>query len=144
MSELVYASATKSGVALQRPRPVQENDANIKLVAEKLRTSIGVLCGKLKDNPNVAENAAKVASERQMLQILLGKALDELTTAKKVPCVVETVLSEQYKRKEIRDVMEREKTATRAVTNLRMELHDEKEQHDKARCALMRIWTASL
>lgn len=117
----------------QYQKHMQENDANIKLVAEKLRTSIGVLCGKLKDNPNVAENAAKVASERQMLQILFGKALDELTTAKKLPCVMETVFSEQYRRKEIRDVVDREKTATRAVTNLRMELHDEKEQHDKER-----------
>ena len=100
------------GMVAQYQKHMQENDANIKLVAEKLRTSIGVLCGKLKDNPNVAENAAKVASERQMLQILFGKALDELTTAKKLPCVMETVLSEQFRRKEIRDVVDREKTAT--------------------------------
>lgn len=103
----------------------------MKLVAEKLRSSIGVLCGKLKDNPNVAENMAKVASERQALQMLLGKSLEELSTAQKIPCVAETVLVEQYRRKEIRDVVDREKTASRAVTNLRMELHDEKEEHEK-------------
>jgi hypothetical protein len=123
---------------------MQENDANMKLVAEKLRSSIGALCGKLKDNPNVAENAAKVATERQMLQVLLGKALDELTTAKKVPCIMETVLSEQYKRKEIRDVVDREKTASRAVINLRMDLHDEKEQHDKECCGLVHTQQHSL
>lgn len=112
----------------------QENEANMKMIAEKLRTSIGLLCGKLKDNPNVAENMAKVASERQALQILLGKSLEELSTARKIPCVAETVLVEQYRRKEIRDVVDREKTASRAVTNLRMELHDEKQEHEKV-CA---------
>lgn len=106
----------------------------MRIIAEKLRTSIGLLCGKLKDNPNVAENMAKVASERQALQILLGKSLDEVTTTRKLPCVAETVLVEQYRRKEIRDVVDREKTASRAVTNLRMELHEEKQEHEKA-CA---------
>lgn len=141
-SAATFLSSAHGGSSF--PVHVQENDANIKLVAEKLRTSIGVLCGKLKDNPNVAENAAKVASARQMLQVLLGKALDELTTTKKVPCIMETVLSEQYKRKEIRDVVDREKTATRAVTNLRMELHDEKEQHDKERSELLSVYASFL
>lgn len=47
----------------------QDNEANLKIVAEQLRTSIRQLCDKLKDNPNVAENMAKIASERQQLQV---------------------------------------------------------------------------
>lgn len=53
---------------------MQDNDARLKVVAEKLRTSIKQLCDKLKDNPNVAENMAKIASERQQLQVCYQQA----------------------------------------------------------------------
>ena len=110
---------------------VQENEANIKVVAAKLRASIEALCDKLKDNPNVAENMAKVASERQGLQGLLAKCLEELITMRRVPCVTEAVLAEHYRRKEIKEVSEREKTAGRAVATLRMELRDERDDHEQ-------------
>jgi flagellar biosynthesis component FlhA len=115
---------------------LQENEANIKAVAAKLRASIEALCDKLKDNPNVAENMAKVASERQGLQGLLAKALEELLAMRKIPCVTEAVLAEHYRRKEVKDVVEREKTAARAVATLRMELRDERDDHEQARGTL--------
>ena len=62
---------------------MQENEAAIREVAAKLRASIEALCDKLKDNPNVAENMAKVSSERQGLQGLLSKSLEELLTMRK-------------------------------------------------------------
>lgn len=100
-------------------------------MAEKLRASIEALCNKLKDNPNVAENMAKVASERQSLQALLSQSLEQLQTMRKIPCITEMVMAEMFRRREIKEVVEREKTAARAVATLRMELKDEKEDHDK-------------
>lgn len=47
-------------------------------VAEQLRQSTKQLCRNLKDNPNVAENMAKVATERQALQLLINKTMHEL------------------------------------------------------------------
>jgi hypothetical protein len=101
------------------------------VVAAKLRASIEALCDKLKDNPNVAENMAKVTSERQGLQGLLTKSLEELLAARKIPCVTEAVMVEHYRRTEIKEVVDREKTAARAVATLRMELKDEQEDHDQ-------------
>lgn len=101
------------------------------MVAAKLRTSIEALCDKLKDNPNVAENVAKVASERQSLQSLLTKSLEELLTVHKVPCITEAVMVERYRRREVKEVVDREKTAARAVATLRTELKDERDDHDQ-------------
>lgn len=76
-------------------RTTQENEAQIKDVAAKLRGSIEALCDKLKDNPNVAENMAKVASERQGLQGLLARGLEQLQSMRRFPCIAEAVMSEQ-------------------------------------------------
>lgn len=76
-------------------RATQENEAQIKDVAAKLRGSIEALCDKLKDNPNVAENMAKVASERQGLQGLLARGLEQLQSMRRFPCIAEAVMSEQ-------------------------------------------------
>jgi rubrerythrin len=110
------------------------------VVAEKLRASIEALCDKLKDNPNVAENMAKVASERQSLQALLSMSLEQLQSMHKIPCITEMVMAEHFRRREIKEVVEREKTAARAVSTLRMDLKDEKEDHDK----VWLIWCCSL
>ena len=79
----------------QRPPRAQENEAQIKEVAAKLRGSIEALCDKLKDNPTVAENMAKVASERQGLQGLLARSLEQLQSMRRIPCITEAVLAEQ-------------------------------------------------
>lgn len=58
--------------------------AELQQVAEALRQSTKQLCRNLKDNPNVAENMAKVAAERQALQLLINNTLNELDVFKKV------------------------------------------------------------
>ena len=110
---------------------VQENEAAIKAVAAKLRASIEALCDKLKDNPNVAENVAKVATERQGLQSLLARSLEELVAQHRAPSLTEAVLAERAKRREVVDVAEKEKAAARAVATLRMELRDERDNHEQ-------------
>lgn len=112
---------------------MQENEAAIKAVAAKLRASIEALCDKLKDNPNVAENVAKVASERQGLQGLLARSLEELVAQRKAPSLTEAVLAERAKRRGVVDIAEREKAAARAVATLRMELRDERDRHEQVR-----------
>lgn len=119
---------------------VQENEANVKVVAEQLRLSIKQLCDKLKDNPNVVENMAKVAFERQQIQLLLSKGLEELQAYSKLPCITDTVLAEHHQQQATRDIVERERTTTRTVMQLRGDLKEEKEQHDKVRARGRSAW----
>ena len=63
-------------------------------MAEALRQSTKQLCRNLKDNPNVAENMAKVAAERQTLQLLLSNTLNELEVFFKIQPVLESVMAQ--------------------------------------------------
>lgn len=58
---------------------LKENQQQVTEVAELLRQSTMQLCRNLKENPNVAENIAKVATERQQIQQLLSQCLNELS-----------------------------------------------------------------
>lgn len=63
--------------------------------------------------------------------MLLNKTLEELNTGSKVPSISETVYGEHHRQQEMRDIVDRERTTTRTVTQLRLELKDEKEEHEK-------------
>jgi hypothetical protein len=52
-----------------------------------------VACRNLKDNPNVAENMAKCAAQREALQGLLGATIDSLELNSTVQPVIEAVLT---------------------------------------------------
>lgn len=131
----VLAASPRTRARAHSPDP-QEVASEIKLVGEQLRSSISTLCGKLKGNPNVAENLAKISGERQLLQTLLHAALDELESTRQLGGILAMVQSEKSRHKEIQDMVEREKAAARAVVTLRLELSDEQEQHDKVGAAL--------
>eukprot|EP00197_Chlamydomonas_leiostraca_P007849 CAMPEP_0202859022 /NCGR_PEP_ID=MMETSP1391-20130828/1320_1 /ASSEMBLY_ACC=CAM_ASM_000867 /TAXON_ID=1034604 /ORGANISM="Chlamydomonas leiostraca, Strain SAG 11-49" /LENGTH=393 /DNA_ID=CAMNT_0049538019 /DNA_START=96 /DNA_END=1274 /DNA_ORIENTATION=+ len=109
---------------------LRENQAELQQVAEALRQSTKQLCRNLKDNPNVAENMAKVASERQALALLLSNTLSELEVFHKVTPVLEAVLASEAAKVAMEHTIEHERTTTSAVKQLRNDLKDERTDHD--------------
>ena len=105
--------------------------AELLQVAEALRQSTKQLCRNLKDNPNVAENMAKVASERQGLQLLINNTLNELDVFKKIQPVIESVMAQEAAEVQMKKTIEHEKTTTAAVRQLRNDLRDEKIEHEE-------------
>jgi hypothetical protein len=63
------------------------------LVAEQTHPCIMLACRNLKDNPNVAENMAKCAAQREHLHGLLGSTLDSLELSRTVQQVIEAVMT---------------------------------------------------
>jgi hypothetical protein len=56
----------------------KENQHEIQEVSRALRESTKNLCRNLKDNPNISGNLLKIQQEREDLQELLDRTLDEL------------------------------------------------------------------
>ncbi|GAX76182.1 hypothetical protein CEUSTIGMA_g3626.t1 [Chlamydomonas eustigma] len=110
---------------------LRDNQAELQQVAEALRQSTKQLCRNLKDNPNVAENMAKVASERQSLQLLISNTLNELDVFKKVQPMIESVMAQEAAEVQMKQTIEHERTTTAAVRQLRNDLKDEKIDHDE-------------
>mmetsp|Transcript_15738 Transcript_15738/g.44039 ORF Transcript_15738/g.44039 Transcript_15738/m.44039 type:complete len:414 (-) Transcript_15738:136-1377(-) len=110
---------------------LRNNQKEVAEVAGKLRKSTKQLCRNLKDNPNVTENMAKVAAERAQLQVLLGKCLSELESAREMPSMLNMVSAEEQKEVDTKETIQREKETTAAVRNLRQVLQQEKEEHEQ-------------
>lgn len=69
--------------------------AELQRVSHHLRQSTKQLCRNLKDNPNVAENMAKVSAIRQSLSSLLLQCLSEVEVDGNVKAMVETVMAQE-------------------------------------------------
>ncbi|KAG2487554.1 hypothetical protein HYH03_013833 [Edaphochlamys debaryana] len=108
-----------------------ENQNELQKVAEALRQSTKQLCRNLKDNPNVAENMLKVASERQALQLLLSQCLNEIEVFGKVQPLLESVMAQEASEQAMKETIEREKNTTAAVRQLRNDLREEKLDHEE-------------
>lgn len=100
-------------------------------VADKLRTSTKQLCRNLKDNPNVAENMLKVASERQALALLLSNCLNELEVYSKAQPIIESVMAQEAADVQMKETIEHERLTTAAVRQLRTDLREEKVDHEE-------------
>jgi NAD-specific glutamate dehydrogenase len=72
---------------------LQRNQQELQEVSQQLRHATKQLCRNLKDNPNVTENMAKVAAQREALQMLLSSTLDSLELQGTAAPVVEAVLA---------------------------------------------------
>lgn len=96
-----------------------------------MRQSTKTLCRNLKDNPNVAENMAKVAAERQALQLLISNALNELDVFRKVQPLIEFVMAQEAAEVQMKQTIEHERTTTSTVRQLRNDLKDEKVDHEE-------------
>ncbi|CAG9461062.1 unnamed protein product [Pedinophyceae sp. YPF-701] len=107
---------------------LKENQAEVTRVAEQLRNSTMQLCRNLKENPNVAENIAKVASERQSLQALLSRTLDELQTLGDLRSVRDLVVEEEEQQASIHQTIERERQTTAEVRQLKQALKQERNR----------------
>lgn len=116
---------------LSNKSKLRENQAELQRVAEALRQSTKQLCRNLKDNPNVAENMAKVAAERQALQLLLSVTLSELESKQKIQPILESVIAQEAAEVEMKETIEHERSTTAAVKQLRNDLKDEKSDHEE-------------
>lgn len=79
--------------ALPNKANLQGNQLELQEVSEALRQATKQLCRNLKDNPNVAENMAKVAAQREVLQQLLSSTLDSLDEFGTVQPIIEARLA---------------------------------------------------
>ncbi|KAL6760996.1 hypothetical protein V8C86DRAFT_2545284 [Haematococcus lacustris] len=127
--ELISAQHTLR--QLPNKTKLRQNQTELQHVAEALRQSTKQLCRNLKDNPNVAENMAKVAAERQALSLLLSNALNELEVFRKITPIIESVLAQEAAKVQMEQTIEHERTTSSAVKQLRNDLKDEKSDHEE-------------
>jgi hypothetical protein len=83
----------------------------------------------LKENPNVAGNMLKIQTERMQLQTLLSTAIVELEDCA-YDTLNTTVHEEESRERAVASTVEREKAATAAVKQLKVQLKEEKASHD--------------
>ena len=88
----------------------EENQEELHRVADELRTTTQQLCRNLRDNPDVADNMAKVHMERGHLQVLLATVLNDLETHV-YPSLTHMVLDEDERARTMKETIEREKAA---------------------------------
>eukprot|EP00882_Tetradesmus_deserticola_P024171 GHRQ01026403.1.p1 GENE.GHRQ01026403.1~~GHRQ01026403.1.p1 ORF type:complete len:280 (+),score=130.70 GHRQ01026403.1:1215-2054(+) len=127
--ELIAAQPTLR--ALPNKANLRENQAELQEVSAALRQATKQLCRNLKDNPNVAENMAKCAAQRESLQGLLGATLDSLELSSTVQPVLEAVLTAEQAEANMREMVEAEKSGTALVKALKADLASEKQQHEE-------------
>ncbi|KAK3288269.1 hypothetical protein CYMTET_4249 [Cymbomonas tetramitiformis] len=120
------------GTLRQMPNKTKfkENQAELHEVANQLRQSTKLLCRNLKENPNVAGNMLKIQTERLNLQTLVSTCLLELDDCC-YDTLTKTVDDEEARELLIAETIERERAATQAVKQLRVQLKEEKTAHDE-------------
>jgi IQ domain-containing protein G len=106
----------------------KQNQVEIQDVSRALRESTKNLCRNLKDNPNISGNLVKIQQERESLQDLLTRTIQNLEdgTFQTLVSQVESDRSEQAK---LEDLVRREKETSAAVKRLKDELIHEQEEH---------------
>lgn len=72
---------------------LQGNQAELQDVSAALRQATKQLCRNLRDNPNISQNMAKVAAQREALQVLFSNTLDSLAAQGTVQSIIEVVLA---------------------------------------------------
>jgi hypothetical protein len=72
---------------------LQGNQAELQEVSAALRQATKQLCRNLRDNPNISQNMAKVAAQREALQVLFSNTLDSLAAQGTVQPIIEAVLA---------------------------------------------------
>ena len=115
--------------AMPNKTKYKENQEELHRVADELRATTQQLCRNLRDNPDVADNMAKVHVERGHLQVLLSQVLNDLEVSV-YPSLTNMVRDEDEREKNMKETIEREKAASDAVRNLRQTIKDEKDAHE--------------
>jgi hypothetical protein len=125
--DLVKQVAAMKGVA--NKAKVGEVQAKLKAVSTQMRDSMRGLCRSLKDNPDVGDNLAKLAEERDALVELLTTTSDEVAESGHYHTLAEHVHTEGAARERVSAIAQREAATTLEVTTLTSTLRDEEEQH---------------
>jgi len=108
----------------------KDNQRQVQEVADQLRNSTMLLSRNLRENPNVANNMAKVSAERQSLQSLMYKCVQDLELKRSTPSLKEVVETESQENEDMRERIYREKATSAAVKTLRTDLKEEKIDHE--------------
>ena len=116
--------------AMPNKTKYKENQEELHRVADELRATTQHLCRNLRDNPDVADNMAKVQVERGHLQVLLSQVLNDLDRDNVYSSLTDMVRDEDERERDMKETIEREKAVSDAVRNLRQTIRDEKEAHD--------------
>jgi hypothetical protein len=106
----------------------KQNQVEIQDVSRALRESTKNLCRNLKDNPNISGNLVKIQQERESLQDLLTRTIQNLEDGT-FQTLVSQVESDRNEQAKLEDLVRREKETTAAVKRLKEELIREQEEH---------------
>lgn len=79
--------------AMANKKNLHNNQTELQEVSAALKQATKQLCRNLRDNPNVSENMAKVAAQRETLQVLFSNTIDSLLLHGTVQPVIEAVLA---------------------------------------------------
>jgi len=79
--------------AMANKANLHNNQTELQEVSAALKQATKQLCRNLRDNPNVSENMAKVAAQREALQMLFSNTIDSLLLQGTVQPVIEAVLA---------------------------------------------------
>lgn len=107
----------------------KEVQVEIKRLSHALRESTKHLCRNLKDNPNIGENLFKIQRERERLQDLLGKTVQELRGSGGFSTLVAQVREEQAAQERLAQIVHKERETAAAVAKLDEDLAREQEEH---------------
>lgn len=80
---------------LSNKAALQRNQAELQEVSAALRQATKQLCRNLRDNPNISENMAKVAAQREALRMLFSNTIDSLVAQGTVQPIIEAVLASE-------------------------------------------------
>lgn len=108
----------------------KDNQQQVQDVADQLRNSTLLLSRNLRENPNVANNMAKVSGERQTVQSLMTQCINQLESNRATPYLKEIVETESKVNEDMKERIQKEKVTSAAVKTLRNELKDEKVEHE--------------
>lgn len=127
--ELIAMRGSLKGLANKSKYKQNQND--IQEVSRALRESTKNLCRNLKDNPNVTGNLLKIQDERNNLENLIHKTVNEIRENKTFSILENYVRETEQEQERLNQVIEKEKETATAVQELEEELAEEKKEHEK-------------
>mmetsp|Transcript_6073 Transcript_6073/g.15490 ORF Transcript_6073/g.15490 Transcript_6073/m.15490 type:complete len:387 (-) Transcript_6073:7-1167(-) len=126
--ELVAKRGMLKGMA--NKTKYKQNQQEIQEVSRALRESTKNLCRNLKDNPNVTGNLLKIQDERNELESLIAKTIDEIRERRTFATLVNHVDETRREQDRLAQVVEKEKNTANIVKELEDQLEQESKQHE--------------
>ena len=108
----------------------KQNQVEIQDVSRSLRESTKNLCRNLKDNPNISGNLMKIQQERESLQDLLIRTIQNLEDGT-FQTLISQVDADRAEQAKLEGLVRREKETAAAVKQLKEDLLGEQEEHTR-------------